>query len=55
MLLRSLKHYTANLFVEGLRKSIFLKYERFSYIDTAYTDFLNKLMNVANKLTKLIS
>ena len=50
MLLRSLKHYTVNLFVEGLRKLNFLNYERFSNIDVAYTDFLNKLMKVINEI-----
>ena len=46
MLLRSLKQYRVNLFVEGLRKVNFLNYERFSNIDAAYTDYLNKLMKV---------
>ena len=50
MLLRSLKHYTVNLFVEGLQKVNFLNIERFSNIDVAYTDFLNKLMKVVNKI-----
>ena len=50
VLLRSLKHYTVNLFVEGLRKLNFLNYERFSNIDAAYTDFLNKLMKVINEI-----
>ena len=40
VLLRSLKHYTVNLFVKGLRKIDFLNHERFSNIDTAYTAFL---------------
>ena len=50
VLLRSLKHYTVNLFVEGLRKVNFLNYERFSNIDVAYTDFLNKLIKVINEI-----
>ena len=50
VLLRSLKHYTVNLFVEGLRKINFLNYEHFSNIDAAYTDFLNKLMKVINEI-----
>ena len=44
VLLRSLNHYTVNLLVQGMRKVNFLNYERFSDIDAAYTDFLNKLM-----------
>ena len=50
MLLGSLRHYTVNLFVEGLRKVNFLNYERFSNIDAAYTDFLYKLMKVINEI-----
>ena len=50
VLLISLKHYTVNLFDEGLRKVNFLNYERFSNIDAAYTDFLNKLMKIINKI-----
>ena len=44
--LRSLKYYTVNVFVEELRKVNFSNYERFSCIDAAYTDFLNKFMKV---------
>ena len=38
------------MFVEILRKVIVLNYERFSNIDAAYTDFLNKLMKVFNNI-----
>ena len=48
--LRSLKHYTVNVFVEKLQKVNFSNYELFSCIDAAYTDFLNKLMKVVNEL-----
>ena len=48
--LRSLKHYTVNVFVEKLQKVNFSNYERFSCIDAAYTDFLNKLMKVVNEI-----
>ena len=50
MFLRSLKHYTVNVFVEKLQKVNFSNYERFSCIDAAYTDFLNKLMKVVNEI-----
>ena len=50
MFLRSLKHYTVNVFVEELQKVNFSNYERFSCIDTTYTDVLNKLMKVVNKI-----
>ena len=48
--LRSLKHYTVNVFVKKLQKVSFSNYERFSCIDVAYTDFLNKLMKVVNEI-----
>ena len=48
--LRSLKHYTVNLFVEGLQKVNFSSYERFSCIVATYTNFLNKLMKVVNEI-----
>ena len=38
------------MFVEELQKVSFSNYERFSCIDAAYTDFLNKLMKVVNKI-----
>ena len=38
------------MFVEILRKVIILNYERFSNIDAAYTDFLNKLMKIFNNI-----
>ena len=48
--LRSLKHYTVNVFVEELQKVNFSNYKRFSCIDAAYTDFLNKLMKAVNEI-----
>ena len=50
VLLRSLKHYTVNVFVEKLQKVNFSYYERFYSIDAAYTDFLNKLMKIVNEI-----
>ena len=41
------KHYTVNLFVEDLRQVDFSNHERFSNIDAAYTDFVNRLMKVS--------
>ena len=46
--LRSLKHYKVNVFVVELQKVKFSNYERFSCIDVANTNFLNKLMKVVN-------
>ena len=48
--LRSLKHYTVNVFLEELQKISFSNYERFSCIDVAYHNFLNKLMKVVNEI-----
>ena len=48
--LRSLQHYTVNVFVEKLQKINISNYERFSCIDAAYTDFLNKLIKVVNEI-----
>ena len=48
--LRSFKRYTMNVFAEKLQKVNFSNYERFSCIDTAYTDFLHKLMKVVNEI-----
>ena len=48
--LRSLKHYTVNVFVKKLQKVSFSNYERFSCIDAAYTDLLDKLMKVVNEI-----
>ena len=50
MFLRSLKHYTVNVFVEELQKVDFSNYECFSCIDATYTDFLNKLMTFVNEI-----
>ena len=47
---RSLKHCSVNVFVKEMQKVNFSNYESFSYIDAAYTDFLNKLMKVANEI-----
>ena len=48
--LRSLKRYTVSVFVEKWQKVNFSNYERFSCVDAAYTDFLNKLMKVVNEI-----
>ena len=50
MFLRSLKHYTVNVFVEELQKVNFSNYECFSCTDATYNDFLNKLMKVVNEV-----
>ena len=46
-----LKHYTVSMFLEELQRMNFLNYERFSCIDAAYNDFLNKLMKVVKEIT----
>ena len=47
---KSLNHYTVNEYLEELQKLNFSNYERFSCIDAAYNDFLNKLMKVVNEI-----
>ena len=48
--LRFLKHYRVYVFLEELQKINFPNCERFSCIDAAYIDFLNKLMKVVNEI-----
>ena len=50
MLLRSLRYYTVNVFVKESQKVNFSHYERFSCIDAAYTDFVNKLIKFVNEI-----
>ena len=50
MFLRSRTHYTVNVFVQKVQKINFSNYERFSFIDAAYNDFLNKLTKVINEI-----
>ena len=50
MFLRSLNHYTVNVFVEELPKVNFSNYECFSCVHATCTDFLNKLMKVVNEI-----
>ena len=48
--LRFLKYCTVNVFVEKLQRVDFSNYGRFSCIDAACTDFLNKLIKVVNEI-----
>ena len=48
--LRSLEHSLVNMFLKELQKINFSNEERFSCIDVAYNDFLNKLMKVGNEI-----
>ena len=52
MFLRCRKHHKVNVSVENFQKVNFENYERFSCIDTACTDFLNKLMKIANEIAR---
>ena len=47
---KSFNHYTVNEYLQELQKINFSNYERFSCIDAAYNDFLNKLMKVVNEI-----
>ena len=48
--LRSLKHYTVNVFVKELQKVNFPNYEQVSCIDAAYTDFLENFVKVVHEI-----
>ena len=47
---RSFKNYSKEIFQNALRNITFPNYEKFSNINLAYTDFMDKLMLIVNKL-----
>ena len=47
---RSFKHYTVDLFEQELSKLNFPNYRNFNDINEAYNDFIQKIMNVINKV-----
>ena len=50
---RSFKHYTADLFEQELSRLNFPNYRNFNDINEAYNDFIQKIMNVIDKVTPL--
>ena len=50
---RSFKKYSPNLFESALKNVNFPNYETFTDIDTAYSDFMSKLMAVVNNIAPL--
>ena len=46
----SSKHYTVDLFEQELSKLNFPNYRNFNDINEAYNDFIQKIMNVINKV-----
>ena len=50
---RSFKHYTIDLFKQELSKSNFPNYRNFNDINKAYNDFIQKIMNVIDKVAPL--
>ena len=50
---RSFKHYTVNLFEQELSKLNFPNYRNFNDINEAYNDFIQKIMNVIDKVAPL--
>ena len=50
---RSFKHYTADLFEQELSKLNFPNYRNFNDINEAYNDFIQKIMNVIDKVAPL--
>ena len=50
---RSMKKYTQNLFMEKLRAINFLNYENFQDVNSAYSDFINKLTDVIDNIAPI--
>ena len=50
---RSFKHYTADLFEQELSRLNFPNYQNFNDINEAYNDFIQKIMNVIDKVAPL--
>ena len=50
---RSFKHYTADLFEQELSRLNFPNYRNFNDINEAYNDFIQKIMNVIDKVAPL--
>ena len=50
---RSFKHYTVDLFEQELSKLNFPNYQNFNDINEAYNDFIQKIMNVIDKVAPL--
>ena len=50
---RSFKHYTVDLFEQELSKLNFPNYQNFNDINEAYNDFIQKIMNLIDKVAPL--
>ena len=50
---RSFKHYTADLLEQELSRLNFPNYRNFNDINEAYNDFIQKIMNVIDKVAPL--
>ena len=53
IIIRSMKNYTIDLYLESLRKLSFPNYEHFIDVNTAYSDFTEKIMGVINDIAPL--
>ena len=51
--IRSLKHYTKDLFLENLRNINFPNYQNYDDVNEAYTDFVNKIIVEIDKIAPL--
>ena len=51
--IRSMKNYSAELFLEELSKVTFPDYSTFQCVNNAYSDFVDKLMSVIDKIAPL--
>ena len=50
---RSFKNFTVDIYLDALKSCNFPNYENFQNIDEAYSDFMNKFMNIINTLAPL--
>ena len=52
-MIRSFKNYTVESYQEALKKIVFPDYKNFIDMNAAYTDFIDKIMSVINKIAPI--
>ena len=51
--IRSFKNYTIELYHEALKQLVFPDYKNFIDMNSAYSDFIEKIMSVINKIAPI--
>ena len=51
--IRSLKHYTKDLFLESLRNVNFPNYQNYDDVNKAYADLINRIITVIDKIAPM--